>query len=507
MAVSHVYPVIDFTQLDYDKIPIGTFLIGFDSSNGGKLCKMDHVGTITIIETGLLPSLTGLIYKGLWDANINSPTLTSSVGTPGDFYVVSVLGTTNLNGITDWQVGDWAIFEGGVWLKVDNHDVQAYNTVKDESTVLPQRSTIKFTGTGVTASDVGSETQVNIPIQPAYKTAQDEGSPLTQRDTINFVGGGVTVTDTGTKTQVSIPIQPAYNTIQEEGSSLVQQSIIDFQGAGITASDGVGKTIITVPIQPAYSTIKDEGSLVTQQSTINFVGGGVTASDVGGETQVSIPIQQAYTTIQEEGSSLTQTNILDFQGTGVTATNGIGKTIVTIPGNVAPTTYGLFAQTADGTPVTNTVVETPLIGTGVGTLSVPANGFSIGDSFQAELDGLVTCGSSATLHIHVKTVAGQILADTGIINMSAATSKPWIMSLYFTIRTVGAPGVASISSGGLFSYIRNGGTQFEGYVLSTINNTTFNTTVNNTLSVTVQWNTASTGNSIFSRNFTLTKVY
>jgi hypothetical protein len=61
-------------------------------------------------------------YKGTWNASANSPTLTSSVGNQGDYYVVNIAGTTNLNGITDWQVGDWAIFNGSVWQKVDNTD-------------------------------------------------------------------------------------------------------------------------------------------------------------------------------------------------------------------------------------------------------------------------------------------------------------------------------------------------------------------------------------------------
>jgi hypothetical protein len=45
--------------------------------------------------------------------------LTSSVGVSGYYYVVSVAGTTNLNGITDWQIGDWAIFNGSAWQKID----------------------------------------------------------------------------------------------------------------------------------------------------------------------------------------------------------------------------------------------------------------------------------------------------------------------------------------------------------------------------------------------------
>lgn len=91
--------------------------------------------------------------------------------------------------------------------------------------------------------------------------------------------------------------------------------------------------------------------------------------------------------------------------------------------------------------------------------------------------------------------------------MDTTTSKAWLLSLYFTIRKIGGVGVAEISSGGLFSYVKNTGTQFEGYVLSTINSTTFDTTVDNTLVITAQWNTGSASNTIQSFNFILQKVF
>lgn len=59
-------------------------------------------------------------YLGTWNASTNTPTLTSGVGNQGDYYVVSVSGNTDLDGITDWVAGDWAIFNGTVWQKVDN---------------------------------------------------------------------------------------------------------------------------------------------------------------------------------------------------------------------------------------------------------------------------------------------------------------------------------------------------------------------------------------------------
>jgi len=60
-----------------------------------------------------------LTYQGTWNATTNTPTLTSSVGTSGYYYVVATAGSTDLNGITDWQIGDWLIFNGSAWQKID----------------------------------------------------------------------------------------------------------------------------------------------------------------------------------------------------------------------------------------------------------------------------------------------------------------------------------------------------------------------------------------------------
>jgi len=64
-----------------------------------------------------------LTYKGTWNATTNSPALSSGVGNKGDYYVVSVSGSTNLDGVTDWVVGDWVIFNGTAWEKADHTDL------------------------------------------------------------------------------------------------------------------------------------------------------------------------------------------------------------------------------------------------------------------------------------------------------------------------------------------------------------------------------------------------
>lgn len=83
------------------------------------------IPVITVNSKGVLTSVTtasftgGLSYQGSWNASTNTPTLVSSVGVNGYYYIVSVAGSTNLDGVTDWQIGDWAIFNGTTWQKID----------------------------------------------------------------------------------------------------------------------------------------------------------------------------------------------------------------------------------------------------------------------------------------------------------------------------------------------------------------------------------------------------
>jgi len=167
---------------------------------------------------------------------------------------------------------------------------------------------------------------------------------------------------------------------------------------------------------------------------------------------------------------------------------------------------GLFSQTVNGPTVTNTTVESSILGTGVGSLSVPAGAFRVGDSFHVVVIGHLSSRNNDDLRIRVKSGA-VILADTGFINMPGLTNKHFELNIDFTIRAIGGAGVASIASGGQFTYIKNASSAFEGVDFSVVNNTTFDTTVNNTLSITVEWNAADPLNSIYTEIVTLSKTY
>lgn len=65
-------------------------------------------------------SLVGaVVYQGVWNAATNTPALASGVGTQGYYYKVSVAGTTAIDGISAWNVGDSIIFDGSTWDKID----------------------------------------------------------------------------------------------------------------------------------------------------------------------------------------------------------------------------------------------------------------------------------------------------------------------------------------------------------------------------------------------------
>jgi|GEM_PF-6088045 len=109
---------------------IGKILTGLQSPAGATILATDSM----LLAFGKLQSqingiAEGLQFQGSWNASTNTPTLTSGVGTQGHYYIVSVAGSTDLDGITDWEVGDWAIYSTtSVWQRLDQTGVQGTGT-------------------------------------------------------------------------------------------------------------------------------------------------------------------------------------------------------------------------------------------------------------------------------------------------------------------------------------------------------------------------------------------
>ena len=163
--------------------------------------------------------------------------------------------------------------------------------------------------------------------------------------------------------------------------------------------------------------------------------------------------------------------------------------------------FGLYAQTVQSATVTNTTTETSIIGTGLGGLTVPANTFQVGDSYHGKIGGVISNQNNDEITIRIKTGV-TVLASTGLIALSIASSQGWECELDFTIATIGATG--SICTNGNFAYNRNTGS-LEGFVFQDVQ--PLDTTISNTLDITVEWNQAKTQDEIYSANFVLFKTY
>jgi hypothetical protein len=195
-----------------------------------------------------------LVYRGTWNAAINDPTLTSSVGDKGDYYVVSVAGSTNLNGITDWQVNDIAVFNGSVWQKIDNTDAVLSVNGQTGAVVL-------------TAPDVGATPNTAYVLAG---TGISGGGQLTGNVTINLANTAVTAGTYGTASQVS-------------------QVTVDAQGRITSAAN--------VAIAIANSAVSGLGTMSTQNANnVAITGGNVSSVTLNGGTYANANITSVVAT-------------------------------------------------------------------------------------------------------------------------------------------------------------------------------------------------------------------
>jgi len=165
-----------------------------------------NLATGAQIQTAINSAVTGVLkYIGTWNAATNVPALVSAKGTPGEYYIVSTAGSTNLDGITDWAVGDWAVFSDlatDAWQKIDNTQVGnvtgsgssgrvAYwngsSNITSDAGLTFNGSTNALTVSGAVTWSGGSSAESNNAYDNTITGFSDSGSStktltLTQRD-------------------------------------------------------------------------------------------------------------------------------------------------------------------------------------------------------------------------------------------------------------------------------------------------------------------------------------
>ena len=154
-----------------------------------------------------------------------------------------------------------------------------------------------------------------------------------------------------------------------------------------------------------------------------------------------------------------------------------------------------FVQTATGT-VANTVAETAITSTGVGSLTLPANFLTVGKVINVYGSGIHSSTASPTLRLKVK-LGSTVILDTTAISSKNGTNDGFNFYGNIICRSVGSSG--TIFSQGIYNEYQNPAIDI---AMTNTVAITIDTTASQTLSATATWGTASASNAISMTNFT-----
>lgn len=336
------------------------------------VATLDAGGTVPLSQ---IPASIqgGVSYQGAWNASTNTPTLTSSVGTKGHYYVVSVSGNTNLNGVTDWLVGDWAIYNGTAWEKIDNTDQVA--------------SVNGYTGVVVlTNTDVGAPpTSLTI----SAGTGLSGGGDLTTNRTLSIANTAVSAGSYGT-------------------ASAVPSFTVNGQGQLTAASD------VTIAI--SNSQVSGLGTMSTQNAnSVSITGGSITGiTDLaiadGGTGASNAADARANLGVTATGSDTTylyRANNLSDLANAATARTNLGL------GTAATQDSTAFATAAQGAKA-DTAIQT--ITSTDGSIVVTPAGTTINLAVSE-------ASPASTLLTAVRNTTGATLTKGTVVYISGATGQ------------------------------------------------------------------------------------
>ena len=411
-----------------------------------------------------------LSYQGTWNASTNTPTLTSSVGTKGYYYVVSVAGSTNLNGVTDWKVGDWAVFNGSIWEKIDNTDsVTSVNgftgavvlTQADISGTVPTSRTLTA-GTGLTgggdlsadrtfaidstvATLTGTQTLTNKTLtSPIVNEILDANgnevlgllSTTSATDYLgikNGIGVGVPlhISSEGSSANIGLHIQPKGTGLVTISDGTDFNKGIRFRSSGSAASaitliDAVSTAGHVVTLPDATTTLVGRGT--TDTLTNKSISGSTnTLSNIGNSslTNSAITINGTSTSL---GGSISVGTVTSVTGTapvvssgGATPAISMAAANTTTDGYLTSTDWNTFNNKGSGT-VTSVSATAPITSSGGATpnLAMPAATTSV-DGYLTAADWTTFNAKQAALvsGTNIKTINTNSILGSGDLTIAA----------------------------------------------------------------------------------------
>ena len=357
-----------------------------DAGVANGVATLDGSGTVPISQ---LPAavIGALSYQGTWNASTNTPTLTSSVGTKGYYYVVNVAGSTNLNGITDWQVGDWAVYNGTAWQKIDNTD--AVTSVNG------------YTGTVVlTQTDISGTVPTSRTITAG--TGLSGGGDLSANRTLAIANTGVTATTYGSASSVPVVAVNAQGQITSATSTAI--------AIANTAVSGLG----TMSTQNANSVAVTGGTIdgTTIGGTTPAV---ITGSTVNANTKVVSPDYYAQSVLGGNLRTSGGTSLLNWDGggSGNVSVNG-GLTVNPSNKNVSLAPSGTGTVTVN--PATAGSIDNMVIGAttpkAITGTTITATTFSGSGASLTSIPNAALVNSSITINGNSTALGGSVSVGT-----------------------------------------------------------------------------------------------
>lgn len=230
----------------------------------------------------------GVVYQGTWNASTNVPTLTSSVGTKGYYYLVSTPGSTNLNGITTWNAGDWAVFDGSVWERVVGGTPSTSFTLGNTVVTL-----------GGTTTNVGNLALANVTISSVAPTFPNN---FLANSSISFtysngVAGNASVSlgGTNTLTLTNIPNPSLANSTLTLGNTTLTLGSTTTAVGNLTLNNPAGNVVTAIPNTSITNTLLQNTATTLGNTALTL---GSTVSTVGNLTISNVTIASGNVNVQ-----------------------------------------------------------------------------------------------------------------------------------------------------------------------------------------------------------------